>query len=81
MINIRLMLEVVKKAADIVGGVASLADGLGCSRQAPYQWDQVPRGRVLEIEELTGGAVSRHDMRPDIYPPDNAGSEASRDAA
>lgn len=64
------MLEPVKKACDVVGGPEKLAALLGCSRQALYQWGEVPRGRVLEIEEFTGGQVTRQMLRPDIYPPE-----------
>jgi DNA-binding transcriptional regulator YdaS (Cro superfamily) len=62
------MLEIVQQAADIVGGTQKLADLLGCSRQALSQWDEVPRGRVLEIEEATGRKITRHQLRPDLYP-------------
>lgn len=68
-IYVSAMIDSVKKASEIVGGVTVLANMLGCSRQSLYQWDNVPRGRVLEIEELTGKKVRRFDMRPDIYPP------------
>jgi len=27
----------------------------------------VPAVRVLAVEEATGGAVTRHELRPDIY--------------
>jgi len=56
----------VKRAAAAVGGVPRLAELLNCTRQAIYQWDRVPADRVLEIERLAG--VSRHDLRPDLYP-------------
>lgn len=53
------------------GGAKALADemtknGKAISRQAVMQWDVVPPLRVLEVERITG--VSRHDLRPDIYP-------------
>lgn len=51
-------------------GIQQLADLIGISYQAVYKWQApggtVPAERVLEIERLTG--VSRHDLRPDIYP-------------
>ena len=71
-----MLIPVVQKAADAVGGVSRLAKQLDCKRQALHQWDEVPRGRVLEIEEITLGAVQRHEMRPDIYPPPKEGAEA-----
>ena len=62
--------DILKHAAGYVGGMAILTKELGISRTAPYQWQQVPVGRVLQIEALTGGRVSRHTMRPDLYPRD-----------
>jgi DNA-binding transcriptional regulator YdaS (Cro superfamily) len=38
------------------------------SRNAVRQWDQCPPERVLAIERATGGKVTRHQLRPDIYP-------------
>lgn len=57
-----IILDAVKAA----GGYAALARGLGIKQPAVYQWKRVPAVRVLEVERLTG--VSRHDLRPDIYP-------------
>lgn len=67
-----LKIEAVAKAADCVGGVAKLAARLGISRPAIYQWSRVPAERVLAIETATDGRVSRHDLRPDLYPMDKA---------
>ncbi|MEX2451257.1 MAG: Cro/CI family transcriptional regulator [Rhodospirillales bacterium] len=60
------MLSVLESAAHRVGGIGNLADGLGITRQALYQWTRVPAERVIDIERLTG--VSRHELRPDLYP-------------
>lgn len=61
------------------GGGASLASSLNLTRQAIYQWRLVPPQHVLEVERLSG--VSRHDLRPDLYPreakPEAATAEAS----
>ena len=62
------MLTILKSAAQRLDGVNQLADGLGVTRQALYQWSRVPAERVIEIERLTG--VARHDLRPDLYPLD-----------
>ena len=48
----------------------ALATGLGVTAGAVSQWDRVPAGRVLDVERLTG--ISRHDLRPDLYPPEAA---------
>lgn len=45
-----------------------LAETLGISVQAISQWRRVPPTRVLDVERVTG--VSRHLLRPDIYPPE-----------
>ena len=62
------MLEIVARACNIVGGPQVLADHLGCTRQALYQWNKVPRGRAFEIEVATGGQITRHEIRPDLFP-------------
>ncbi|WP_417539547.1 transcriptional regulator [Marinobacter sp.] len=49
---------------------SALARELGVSPQAIEGWrrrGQVPAERVLDIERITAGAVSRYDLRPDIY--------------
>jgi len=46
---------------------AELARALGITRGAVAKWKSIPPLRVLEIERLTG--ISKHDLRPDIYPP------------
>lgn len=33
---------------------------------------RVSAERVLDVESATEGRLSRHDLRPDIYPRDNA---------
>ena len=48
------------------GRRANLADALGISRQALYNWKSIPAEHVLKIEEITG--ISRHDLAPNIYP-------------
>ena len=66
------MIEIIRTAADHVGGPQKLADILGIKRQALYMWDQVPSKRVIPIENATGGKVTRQEMRPDLYPEDRA---------
>lgn len=55
----------------LVGGQSAMARALGMTPQAVQKWcatGNVPVSRVLEIETLTRGEVSRHELRPDIYP-------------
>ncbi len=55
-----------QRVETIRGGIAGLARKLGVSRQAVFQWDEIPESRVLQLEEVAG--ISRHDLRPDLYP-------------
>lgn len=63
--------ESLIKAKDIAGGQQQLADICGVVQSAVWKWiniiGQVPKGEyVIRIEAATG--ISRHDLRPDIYP-------------
>jgi DNA-binding transcriptional regulator YdaS (Cro superfamily) len=54
-------------AIERMGGVVKLARAIGVTSQAVGQWRRnIPAERVLQIEAATG--VSRHELRPDIYP-------------
>lgn len=62
----------VRRAIQAVGGRKALAVACGVSYQAVQRWERsgsLPAERVLEVENATG--VSRHDLRPDLYPRDN----------
>lgn len=55
-----------------LAGLAALA---GIDKATATRWAQrrIPAERVLEVERLTG--VPRHELRPDIYPPDATPAE------
>ena len=74
------MLKIVREACEAAGGIDALAGYLGIRRQAFYQWPQVPANRVIPIEQATGGKVSRHRQRPDLYPKDQPSVERDRQA-
>jgi DNA-binding transcriptional regulator YdaS (Cro superfamily) len=59
------MLSVIREAAGKVGGVPKLARKLGVSRQAVYQWTEVPVERAADLERLTG--IPRSRFRPDVF--------------
>jgi len=63
------------KAVEAAGGTSALARQLGISPQAISQWTRVPAERVLDVERATGGQVTRHELRPDIYPPATEAAE------
>lgn len=52
------------------GSQRRLAAALGITPHAFHRWTQVPAERVLSVERYTG--ISRHDLRPDIYPREDA---------
>ena len=60
----------LQNAIEAAGTAAELAKKLGITAQALSQWRVVPPNRVLEIERITG--VSRHELRPDLYPREEA---------
>ena len=66
----------IDKAVTILNTTLSgLATSLGISRGAVSQWktNGVPACRCLAIESLTGGAVTRKELRPNdwhVYWPD-----------
>lgn len=58
------------EAIRLLGGPTKTAMLLGCSRQNIHQMSTnlgVSKKHALRIEELTGGVVDRHDLRPDIF--------------
>jgi len=61
--------EAVRRAIDAAGGPSAIARALAISPQAVVKWPRrLPAERVLDLERLAGGAVTRHELRPDIYP-------------
>lgn len=65
--------EALKQAVDLAGGQTALASKIGKTQGHVSQWVRrgyVPPEMVLPIERATG--VSRHDLRPDLYPVDPA---------
>lgn len=57
-----------------------LAGKLGLTQGAISQWlrKRVPADRVLAIERATGGLVTRHELRPDLYPIEKAPKKSKR---
>ena len=65
-----VMDKALEDAIQTAGSVKALAEKLGVTAQAICQWTKVPALRVLDVERATG--VSRHDLRPDLYPREGA---------
>lgn len=67
------MNEETQQKLTLRGVRALIAREFGISQQAVDQWVQkgsVPAERVLGVEKLTG--ISRHTLRPDLYPMEKA---------
>ena len=65
----------LQQAIDAAGGVSALARALGLSQPTVSAWRRAPSERVLAVEAATG--VSRHVLRPDLYPQGDADSQAA----
>jgi len=65
-------LESVQRAVAIYGSQSATARARGVSQAAVWKWvhgkAELPAEHVLAIELDTG--VSKHDLRPDLYPRD-----------
>jgi len=70
------------------GSQSELARRLNVRQQSVHEWTRtgrVPAARVLDVERAVEGKVTRHQLRPDIYPPEErrpfgAGGSDSQDA-
>lgn len=58
------------RAIEKIGGASATGRALNISPQAVGQWLRAPAERALELERLSG--VSRHELRPDLYPVEQA---------
>ena len=74
-----MTVEAIKEASELAGGQTALAAKLGVRQSTVSNWinrdKSVPAERVLAIEAATG--VSRHRLRPDIYPAVSPSNEAA----
>lgn len=62
-------MNAVSRASSIVGSRAELARRIGVSAEAVRKWElgKLPAERCLAIEAATGGAVTRAELRPDLF--------------
>ena len=60
-----------QKAVRLAGGQKAVANSFGIrSLWSIYKWlnnNRVPAERVLPLEEMTNGQVTRYELRPDLY--------------
>lgn len=60
------------RAIEFFGSQQAMADALTIKSPSISGWRQagrVPAERCAAIEQLTNGAVTRHDLRPDVFGP------------
>jgi len=59
----------IERAIDAAGGQTKLADHCQVSPQAVQQWiiNGVPANRASCVEKATDGAVTRSELRPDLF--------------
>lgn len=71
----------IERAVEVSGSQSALARSLKVKPQSVQEWvtrGYPPAERVLKIEEITG--VSRHDLRPDLYPRETNNKKLARAA-
>lgn len=66
-------MKALKSAIKLIG-LTGLANACGVSPQAVHKWrvNGIPAERVLRVERATGGRITRHQLRPDLYPKEEA---------
>lgn len=73
--------NLIARAVKLKGSQQKLAEAAGCTQQQiSYLLNEasgISAEMALKMERATDGAVSRHDLRPDIY----GSSPESREAA
>lgn len=61
----------IQLAAEAVGGQKQLAEAINVSQSLAWQWlngrRPVAAHHCRAIETATGGAVTRHQLRPDVF--------------
>jgi DNA-binding transcriptional regulator YdaS (Cro superfamily) len=63
----------LSRAIELAGGQSALAKAVGVKQQNVWSWvnrtGKCPPEHVLAVEAATEGAVTRYQLRPDIYGP------------
>jgi DNA-binding transcriptional regulator YdaS (Cro superfamily) len=75
--------ESLIEAVAILGSQAAMSDVCGVTQAAVWKWlnkkKLLPAEHVLKVEAATG--VSRHRLRPDLYPDESGAGTAALDHA
>ena len=76
--------DALREACERAGGQKPLADKIGTTQSQVWYWLErakkgVPGEFVIPIEQATG--VSRHELRPDLYPISDQATAPSQEPA
>ena len=69
-----MIIDALDRAIEILGTQDALAAGLGIKSPSISEWrkrGQVPHERCADIERITGGQVTRAQLRPDLWGTDD----------
>lgn len=71
----KLQETAIDRAIRIAGGPKEVARKLKIKRVwSVYKWQhrqQIPPQRIIPLEKLTNGEVTRHELDPELYPDSN----------
>lgn len=78
-------IEALRRAKDLIGSEAAMAVAVGV-RQPSVNYilrngKRVPAEWCLPVEHATGGKITRHQLRPDLYPADRESASPTGRAA
>jgi DNA-binding transcriptional regulator YdaS (Cro superfamily) len=71
LVPLHLEKDPTRRAIGLAGGPSAVASHFDISPQAVSRWlktASVPAKWVIPLEKLLKSAVSRHELRPDLYP-------------
>jgi len=75
------MSKIIEKTISLFGSQRAFGEAIGVRQQHVCYWlhksKKIPPEYVLAIERATNGEVTRHELRPDIYPPEEITRSAS----
>jgi DNA-binding transcriptional regulator YdaS (Cro superfamily) len=79
------MADALVRAVKIIGSQSALARACKVTQAHVWYWlhkaRHVPAEHVLTIERATDKAVTRHELRPDLYPNDDEKLDEERELA
>lgn len=79
--NLALATAALQRAVDLSGGQNALARMIGVGQGHVWYWlrrsKRIPAERAAQVERATDGAVTKEELRPDLFGADQYNSSAS----